>query len=248
MPKAPKVLVITGYGINCEEETLLAFLQAGFSGKIIHINELLGAVNILKEYQVLAIPGGFSFADETGSGNAFALKIPEGMIQEFLSKDKLLIGICNGAQILLRVFKSFGLTLLHNDSNIYQCEWVDLVIPNSAEQKCIWLRGIEKIRLPIAHGEGKFFGSAQALEKLQGSNQIAMQYVLNPNGSALNIAAITDETGRALLTMPHPERAIFFQQQDNWPELKEYNKRNNIRSPKSGSGIKIFQNAYNYFR
>ena len=157
------VLILSGYGINCEDETLHAFIKLGFKGKIIHLNDLIKYPKQLQNYQVFAIPGGFSFGDDTGSGNAMAKKIKNNLfdyIQNFLEKDKLVLGICNGCQILVNLGVVPGLTkkdpqvaLIENNSDIYQCRWVNLKINNNHTP---WLKNIDYLRLPIAHQEGKF--------------------------------------------------------------------------------------------
>lgn len=238
----PKVIVIAGYGLNCESETLFAFEQAKITGKIAHINEVLQNPKILEDYQILAIPGGFSYGDHTGSGNAFASKMSGffDSLQDFLAKDKLIIGICNGAQILTRFFTDMQVTFLPNNSNMYQCEWVDLA---TEKNNCVWLQGISDIRLPIANGEGRLY--TENLTKVKAL--IALRYVSNPNGAMENVAALTDKTGRMLITMPHPERAIFMHQDSRFFKTKEYNRRNNLPTEKLGPAVRIFQNAYNYF-
>lgn len=263
--KKPNVLVITGYGINCEEETLYAFKIAGAQGKIIHINDLISNRS-LSDYQILALPGGFSYGDDTGSGNAFANKLKNHLweeIKSFVTKDRLVIGVCNGCQILVNLglvpaleskYGTREVALLHNTSARYTDRWVDLTIKNQTP----WFSGINELCLPIAHGEGKFFASTTVLKKLYEKKLIAARYTkgeickyqtleANPNGSLENVAAITDESGRILGMMPHPERAIFFTQLPNWPYLREKYQREGKKISFLGPGLKIFQNAVNYF-
>lgn len=265
--KKPKVIVLSGYGLNCEEETAYAFFLAGAESKIIHVNDLINGLFSLKDFQILAIPGGFSFGDDTGSGNAFALRLKNHLWEEilnFIEKDRLIIGICNGFQILVNlgvipaVNKKYGerqVTLTFNRLPRYLVRWVDLKIKN----KSPWFCGIEKIYLPIAHGEGRFLTTKEILNQLKQKNLIAAQYFkgeictylslpANPNGSLANIAAISDETGRILGMMPHPERAIFFHHLPHWPYLKEKYQREGKKIPKYGPGLKIFQNAVAYFQ
>lgn len=262
----PNVLVFSGYGLNCEEETKFAFEKSGAKAEIVHINDLIDGFKNLKNYEILAFPGGFSYGDDTGSGNAFANKVRNYLwekIEKFVAKDKLVIGICNGFQILVNLGllpafdKKYGkreVALLHNNSARYTVRWIDLEIKNDSP----WFLGIDNISLPIAHGEGKFFAEEKILEKLKEKNLVAAKYVKgeicdyqslepNPNGSLENIAAITDETKKILGMMPHPERAIFFTQLPNWPYLREKYTRENKEIPTIGPGLKIFQNAVNYF-
>lgn len=262
----PKVIVLSGYGLNCEEETKYAFEIAGGKTDIIHINDLIDNYYQLDKYQIFAIPGGFSYGDDTGSGNAFANKLRNHLwdkILRFIKKDRLVIGICNGFQILVNLgllpaldnqYGTREVALIHNDSARYIVRWVDLKI----ESKTPWFIGIDKISLPIAHGEGKFFAPRELLLKIKRKKLIAARYFqgeickyqllpVNPNGSLNDIAAITDESKRILGMMPHPERAIFFHQLPHWPYLKEKYQRQGRRIPKQGPGLKIFQNAVDYF-
>lgn len=264
--KKPKAIVLSGYGLNCEEETKFAFEVAGAPADIVHINDLVDGLCNLEKYQILAIPGGFAYGDDTGSGNAYALKLKNHLwekIEKFVKHDNLVIGICNGFQILVNLGlvpalgKKYGkreVALLHNDSARYTVRWVDIKIENNTP----WFKGIKETTLPIAHGEGKFFASAKALNRLEKENLVALKYIKgemcdyqgldpNPNGSLNDIAGITDKSGRILGLMPHPERAIFFTQLPHWPFLKEKYKRANKKIPQYGPGLKIFQNAVNFF-
>ncbi|MBU3935571.1 phosphoribosylformylglycinamidine synthase subunit PurQ [Patescibacteria group bacterium] len=261
-----KVIVLSGYGLNCEEETAYAFVSAGAFSKIVHINDLIANKKQLNDYQIFAVPGGFAYGDDTGSGNAYALKLKNHLwteIKKFIEKDHLVIGICNGFQILVNLGllpaldKKYGerqAVLLPNDSGRYTVRWIDLKITNQTH----WFSGIKTISLPIAHGEGKFYAPANILSQLKKRKLIAAQYTKgeiykyqrmepNPNGSLDDIAAITDETGRILGMMPHPERAIFFNQLPYWPVLKEEYLRKGLKIPEFGPGLKIFQNAVKYF-
>ena len=261
-----KVIVLSGYGLNCEEETLFAFVKAGellscnVQGKIVHINDMILNPKLLVDYNVLVIPGGFSYGDDTGAGNAFALRVFNNLkeeISEFLIGDKLVIGICNGCQILMRLISDFSnITLLNNTVQQYQCRWVKVKVDplnNSA-----WLKGLDELYIPVAHGEGRFFVENDSIITTI-KNNIAMRYITNigdyadqefpynPNGSVDDIAALSDNSGKVLVMMPHPERAMFFTQQDNWTQIKEQCLRANIAYPTYGDGMKVFCNAVEYF-
>ena len=263
----PKALIFSGYGLNCEEETKYAFEIAGGTADIMHINDLISNRHALDNYQILALPGGFSYGDDTGSGNAFANKIRNNLwekLYDFVNKDHLIIGICNGFQILGNLGllpaleKKYGdrnVALAHNNSARYTVRFVDLKI--NAENP--WFRGIKNLSLPIAHGEGRFHVSSDVLKTLKKKDLIAARYIkgeicdhfclpANPNGSLNDIAAITDETGRILGMMPHPERAIFFTHLPHWPYLKEKNKQKKNKIPTEGPGLQIFKNAVQYFK
>lgn len=253
-----KALVVTGYGINCEEETVYAFELAGAKAEIIHINDLISRQKNFKNYQILALPGGFSYGDDTGSGKAFANRIKNHLLdqlQTFINKDRLVIGICNGFQIMVNLGLFGPVALTHNDSARYTVRWVDLKVENPSP----WLKGLKTISLPIAHGEGKFFALPQTLKKLATKNLIALRYFegeachyqnlpANPNGSLDDIAGISDRSGRLFGLMPHPERGIFFTQLPNWPLIKERYQRSGRKIPRQGPGLQIFKNAVEYFK
>jgi phosphoribosylformylglycinamidine synthase subunit PurQ / glutaminase len=262
----PKVLVFSGYGLNSEEETAFGFNLAGASADIVHINDVIDGKYKLNDYQILAFPGGFAYGDDTGSGNAYANKLRNHLwedIQKFLLEDKLVIGICNGCQIVanLGLIPAFDnhygereAALLHNQSARLVTRWLDMKVTT----KTPWLDGIESLSLPIAHGEGKFFLDQPNLKKLHMNKQIALQYVkgeistyldipANPNGSIDDIAGIIDETGKVLALMPHPERGMFFNQLPNWPLLKQDYLKKNKSLPTEGPGLQIFKNAVQYF-
>lgn len=265
--KKVNVLVLSGYGLNCEEETKFAFEIAGAQGEIIHINDVIDQPKKVQQFNVMAFPGGFSYGDNTGSGNAFANKIKNHLwseIHKFIQRDTLTIGICNGFQILVNLgllpalkgnYGNREVALLHNDSARYVNRWVDLKIENDSP----WFKNIENISLPIAHGEGKFFAEDKILKHLQKKKLIAARYTKgeifeyqhlphNPNGALDDIAAITDETKRILGMMPHPERAIDFTHLPHWTYLKEKFMRDGNPLPTHGPGLQIFQNAVVYFK
>lgn len=262
----PKVLVFSGYGLNSEEETAFGFKLAGANADIVHINDIVDRVYDLKNYQILAFPGGFSYGDDTGAGNAYANKLRNHLweeLEKFISQDKLVIGICNGCQIaanlgLVPAFdRHYGerqAALLHNESARFVTRWTDMKV----SAKSPWLEGIKQLSLPIAHGEGKFFVSKENLKQLKDKKQIALQYIsgtmceyldlpANPNGSIDDIAGIIDETGRILGLMPHPERGMFFVQRPDSGLLKEKYRREGKTLPEYSDGLQIFKNAVKYF-
>lgn len=253
----PKVLVISGYGLNCEEETAYAFNLAGGESAIVHINDLITGRYKLSKYQILALGGGFAYGDDTGSGRAYANKLVNHLQEElnnFKQADKLIIGICNGFQITAHA-KLLPGNLVHNQSARYLDRWVDLKVENNSP----WLKEVNTFSVPIAHGEGNYYVSPTELKKLQQNHQIALRYTkgeictwqnlpANPNGSTDNIAGVTDKSGRILGLMPHPERAMFFTHLPHWTYLKEKLQRENKPLPKSGPGLQIFKNGINYFK
>lgn len=259
MPKN-KVCILRTAGTNCDKETAFAFTKAGADAQLIHVNSLINAEKKLSDYAILAFPGGFSYGDDIAAGKILANELKTKLsddIRKFITDGKLIIGICNGFQILVKAGLLPGnsglkqeVSLINNDSGKFEDRWVYLK-SNIKNQKCIWTRGLpEIIYLPVAHGEGKFLTQDKAtLERLKKNNQVVFQYCDsngnlsgypdNPNGSTENIAGICDETGRTFGLMPHPERHIDVRQHPGW--TKE-------RSKNEGDGLKIFRNAVEYAR
>lgn len=261
-----KVIVLAGYGLNCEEETLHAFNHSGIEGKIIHINDLIENPKVLDDTQILAVPGGFSYGDDTGSGNAFAQKMKLALwddLQKFVERDTLTIGICNGCQILVNLglvpaLNNYGerdVAVTYNASARYQCRWIDLKVESDSP----WLSDVASLHIPVAHGEGRFMMEDATLESLRAHNQIAARYVdengraaqgvfpANPNGSIDDIAAMTDKSGRVLAMMPHPERGMFTWQRDDYMELKDQAQRDGAVLSDETDGLMLFKNAARYF-
>jgi len=262
----PKVLVLTGYGINCDDETKFAFEQAGARGELVHVNDLIEGHRKLSGYQILAFPGGFSYGDDTGAGNALANRIRNHLweeLLEFVENDHLAIGICNGFQVMANLgllpainthYGSRQVALVNNDKPMYLDRWTDLEFGNHS----IWTKDLGKASFPIAHGEGKFYCDENTLAEIKERCLVAVRYIrgeicedqeleANPNGSLEDIAGITDESGRLIGLMPHPERAIEFTQLPNWTFLKEKLRRERRELPNEGPGLQIFKNGVSYF-
>ena len=252
---------MSGYGLNCEEETKFAFEWAGAKenivANIVHINDLIKNPKMLSEYQILVFPVGFSYGDDTGSGKAYANKFKNHLnkeLQEFLNRNTLAIGICNGFQIMTNLgILPGGLT--YNKNGQYLDRWVDLEIPPSplgrgkGRDLSPWLKDIKKISLPIAHGEGHYIIPQKEYKNIQEKKQIAFIYTRgkicefqnlekNPNGSDYDIAGVLAYNGRVLGMMPHPERAMFSHQSPMW--------QMNKKVPKKSPSLQIFKNAINY--
>lgn len=247
----PRALIFSGLGLNCEDETKFAFELAGGEADIVHLNDLVKSPAQLENYQIIAFPGGFSYGDDTGSGKAYGNTVKEYLgdgLETFLSRDTLMIAICNGFQIATNIGVLPG-ALIHNDSARYICRWVDVEVKG----KSPWLNGVTKLSLPVAHGEGKFVGSAETFEQLKKDDAIALCYTegeitkhfnlpTNPNGSTNDIAGITARNGRVLGLMPHPERAVRFTQLPHWTYLRAQG-----QTQDEGPGIQLFKNAVKYF-
>jgi len=258
-PQIVKVIVIRTAGTNCNEETAFAFSRLGAEVSQVHINALIAGEVKLESYHILALPGGFSYGDDIASGRILAneLRLKLGHdIQKFIKDGKLVIGICNGFQILVKagILPGLGMrvgqeaTLFNNDSAKFESRWVHLKM----ESRCVWTKNIApQIYLPVAHGEGKFIArDKRVMDALVGNGQIVLRYCnpeggkpaypQNPNGSIDDIAGICDTTGRVFGLMPHPERHFFFEQHPFWTRLKKQNE--------FGDGAKIFENGINYVK
>jgi len=241
--------IITGFGINADEELVQAFRMAGAETDLCHISDVIEEPGSIHKYHILGFAGGFSFGDHIGSGLVFAHLCRQHLKQElsrFISEGRIVIGICNGFQVLVKMGMLPNLredwtqevSLIHNDSGVFEDSWVS--VECSSRSPCIWTRGISRIELPIRHGEGRFICGDSAIRKsLQDEGLIALTYAdRNPNGSELGIAGITDRTGLILGLMPHPEAFLVPQNHPRW--LRE--------CPPSGEGLKFFQNGVNYIK
>ena len=266
MPRKPRVIVLRTAGTNCDQETAFAFRECGADVNLVHINKILAKEVKLKDYHILAIPGGFSYGDDVASGkilaNELALRLGE-QVCPFICDGKLVIGICNGFQVLVKAGILPGpltdkdpesqeslssATLTFNDSGKFEDRWVNLKV----DGKSVWTQGIEgTVYFPVAHGEGKFVPKNEnVFKKLVNNGQVVFrytstdgrkpQYPENPNGSLDDIAGITDKTGRILGLMPHPERHFLFINHPHWTRLE--------KKQKYGDGAKIFENGVKYAR
>jgi phosphoribosylformylglycinamidine synthase subunit PurQ / glutaminase len=247
----PKFLVLTGDGINCERETAKAFEKASASAQIMHINDLLERPKFLGEFQGLAIPGGFSFGDELGSGQILALKIRHGLDQEFLrfiDQKRPIIGICNGFQVLVKLgalpvpHKERSMSLAQNTSGHFLNRWAQLNIDKASV--CKWTQGIDlpSMELPVRHGEGRIVftkGMEESIYlELKNKGQIPFTYEEDINGSFKKIAGVCDESGLILGMMPHPEAFI--------SNATFKNKSDKVLE--NGSGLLLFENIVRYLR
>ena len=257
-----KALVITGFGLNCEKETTAAFEYVGAEVSMVHLNDLIAGKRSLKEFQILAFIGGFSFGDHLGAGTVFANRVHFRLhdeLKEFIAAGKLIIGICNGFQTISRLGIVPALNgnyfvqqaaLAHNDSGVFRDDWC--VLRANPASPCVFTKGIDQIRLPLRHGEGKFVADAATLKQIEAKNLVAFRYAnadgslatefpANPNGSLNSIAGICDETGRVFGLMPHPEAFLSPYNSPTWTadQLKG-------DLPKEGDGVVIFRNAVEY--
>ena len=257
-----KVLIITGAGLNCEKETAAAFASCGATAEQVHLNDLLSGKRKLGEFHILALIGGFSFGDHLGSGTVFANKLKFKLtddLKQFVADGKLVIGICNGFQTLTRLGLAPALdgkyltqqaALTDNDSGVFRDDWITLKA--DPESPCVVTRGIDVIRMPIRHGEGKFVADPDVLARIESGHLAAVRYCSadgtpakgfpeNPNGSLNDIAGICDESGRIFGLMPHPEAFLSPFNAPDWQKQKLEGKL-----PEWGEGRVIFENAVEF--
>jgi phosphoribosylformylglycinamidine synthase subunit PurQ / glutaminase len=267
--KIVKALVLTGYGLNCDNETAHAFELAGAAPAKVHINSLIDGSAIISDYRILAFVGGFSWGDDHGAGVVQAVRLRTRIgdqIREFIEKGRLILGICNGFQALVNLgllpgfdhdYRGRLVALTYNDCGNFRDDWVTLSV--NTESPCIFTQGIERIDLPVRHGEGKFHAETPVIERLTAGRQVVMRYATpegqpaggrfpyNPNGSVDDIAGICDPTGRVFGLMPHPEAYNHFTNHPLWTRQKELLRRKKeVVDPEPTPGIKIFRNAVEF--
>jgi phosphoribosylformylglycinamidine synthase len=234
----------------------MAFELAGAKAERVHVNAVRENPRLLRRFQILTVPGGFSYGDDIAAGKVFALQMQHFLadaLRQFRDDEKLILGICNGFQAILKA----GLlmppdedgplaTLGFNENGRFEDRWVKL---RATPGKCVFLKGVTDLDVPVAHGEGNFVGrkewivrgldqAGQVVLRYAGANGLAKGYPENPNGSQDDIAGITDATGRVLGLMPHPERHVFPTPHPQWTRL----------GPKpEGEGLQLFRNAVEFF-
>lgn len=246
------VLVVTGYGFNCEAESRHAWELAGAEPRLVHLNDLLAAPATLHEHAILMFGGGFSFGDHLGSGlvmaNRLRLRMGEDL-SRFVAAGKLVMGVCNGFQVLTKLGLLPGsasgpfvplASLTQNDCGHFINKWVTLRFDPASP--CVFTRGLELMPLPIRHGEGKLVPrDAATLKAIEERHGAACRYEgENPNGSANAIAGLCDPTGRVFGLMPHPEAYLYPENHPDWDRQKIEG-----RLPEHGLGLAIFENAVN---
>lgn len=250
-----RVLVLRAAGINCDEETAFAWEQGGARPDLVHVNRLIENPSSLDAYQILTVPGGFSYGDDIAAGKILGVYLAQHLgdaVRAFVDRGGLVLGICNGFQVLVRAGLLPGIgcdvpvTLTLNDSGRYETRWVNLRCETS---HCAFLERGEILEMPVGHAEGKFtVAELRDLEKLESRNRIALRYTApdggppvypeNPNGSIGNVAGLTDSTGRVLGLMPHPERNVARPQHPAW------SRDSSIES----AGRRVFRRAVSRFR
>ena len=257
----PRVLLLRAPGTNCDIETAFAFEAVGATVTSVHINQLIETPSLGANCQILCFPGGFSYGDDIAAGRIFAQRMKVhlvDLINEMRGEDRLVLGICNGFQVMMRLGIFFPsevenppATLALNAHGRFEDRWVHL---KNVSSNSIFLRDIDSMYLPMAHAEGRFaVRDAATMETLKANGQLGLRYSqadgstsdeplefpANPNGAQFNVAGISDPTGRVFGLMPHPERHFDPTHHPFWTRRKE--------QPVHGEGRKMFENAVSYF-
>ena len=261
-----KAFVLTGYGLNCDHETAYALELAGARADRVHINALIDGSVRLEDYRIMVFGGGFSWGDDHGAGVIQAVRMKTNLgdrILAFVESGNLVLGICNGFQALVNLgllpgfdgdYRRRSVALTYTDSGNFRDQWVSLAV--QADSPCIFTRGLQRLDLPVRHGEGKFYAAADTIRRLADSGQTVVRYALpdgrpaegrfphNPNGSLYDIAGICDPTGRVFGLMPHPEAYNHFTNHPDWTRRRAALQSDSPQSETDLTpGIRIFRNA-----
>jgi phosphoribosylformylglycinamidine synthase len=273
-----KTLILSGFGTNCEQETLHACRRAGAEAvDVRHISEIYTTGVNLADYGFVVLIGGFLDGDDLGSGRACAnrfryRRLPDALgggtflerLEVFVAGGRLLLGICNGFQVLVKLGLLPGdvpgaagqaqavpaarqrVTLTTNAEGRFEDRWVHL--RGDPASPCVFTRGIEHLELPVRHGEGRLIGESDALVDALVERHLAPlryalpdgspteEYPANPNGAAQGIAALCNASGTVLGLMPHPEAFNHRTNHPRWTRRPD--------SGEDGDGLQIFRNAY----
>ncbi|MCO5045844.1 MAG: phosphoribosylformylglycinamidine synthase subunit PurQ [Verrucomicrobia bacterium] len=262
----PTILILTGYGLNCEAESAHAWRLAGAEPRLAHLNDVIEDPTLLRDAQGLMLMGGFSYGDHLGSGLVFANRLRTKLreeLQAFIERGRIVLGVCNGFQILTQLGMLPGLkgdyfaptvALQQNECGSFQNFWVTLRFEEKSP--CVFTRGLTSMELPIRHGEGRLFTADRAaLNQLQrkhlvpcryadpATGKATMKFPHNPNGSEKAIAGLCDETGRIFGLMPHPEAYLHPENHPQW-DFQE------VRGalPETGQGLALFSNAVEFLK
>jgi len=239
-----KAMIMRSAGINCNDETELGLKMAGAETEQVHVNQLVSGEKKLADFDILVIPGGFSYGDYIAAGTILANQIAtklKSQLSEFVEQGKVVVGICNGFQVLVKTgfLPGDGMkaSLKNNKSGRFECRWVKLKKSSSNEL----VDQLEEFNVPIAHGEGQFVASDEVVEQLEVNGQIlfkysASEYPENPNGSVNDIAGISNKQGNVIGLMPHPERHLIPENHPEWTRQK----------PNKGEGLRFFKNIVRY--
>ncbi|MGD2111158.1 MAG: phosphoribosylformylglycinamidine synthase I [Phycisphaerae bacterium] len=251
-----RVLVVRAAGINCDEEVMHCWSLAGARPTLVHVNRLVERPATLDDYQIVTIPGGFSYGDDIAAGQILAQRILLGVdepLRRLVDRGGGILGICNGFQVLVKTgllprgdVGRDQVTVTYNDSARFEARWVRLRV---CTDRCVFLTADTHLELPVEHAEGKVVTANEAVARqLARAGQIAVRYVdadgaydrypANPNGSVDGIAGLCDPTGRVFGLMPHPDRHFQHTHHPLWTR----------RTPDSSpDGLTVFQNAVRYW-
>lgn len=271
MSKHVNALVLTGFGLNCDNETAYALGRAGARVQRVHINTLIRGDIHLRDFQLLVLGGGFSWGDDHGGGVVQAVRLKNNLGQrllDFIADGNLVLGICNGFQTLVNLgllpgfdndYQTRCVALTFNDCGNFRNDWVTLRV--NPASPCVFTRDMQIMQLPIRHGEGKFVAAKPVVNRLIVNQQVVMRYARangepanghfpsNPNGSLNDIAGLCDPTGRILGLMPHPEAFNHFTNHPDWTRLKETCKRQGRpMNTQDTPGVRLFKNGVDYIR
>lgn len=264
----PLAIVVRAAGTNCDAEMVRGFTLAGARVEVLHLDALLREPARLEEADLIGLAGGFSYGDDCGAGRVQAVKLREGLmggLRAAVARGALVLGACNGFQVLVQTGLLPGwdassaawnphdqsVALAANAGGRFIDAWVRVVY--EASSVCVWTRGLaetgrgtglvaEASMLPIAHGEGRFVASSDAvIARLESSGQVALRYADNENGSMGAIAGVCDPSGRVLGLMPHPERFLSWQHHPWWTRL-DARARGGLEGGVT-PGLRMFQNA-----
>ena len=267
MPAKPKAVVLTGNGTNCEREAAEACRLGGFDAHVVHISRILSGEERLDDYHFLNLTGGFLDGDDLGSAmvqaNRLTYAVVKGsgervfeQLERFIGRGRPILGVCNGFQLMVKMgllpaiegSRERVTTLTCNDSGRFEDRWVSLRVNPSSP--CIFTRGLDRITLPVRHGEGKFFlRDEKVLERMESLDLVSLRYTdpstglptmdypHNPNGSVASVAGICSPSGLLFGLMPHPEAYLDRVNHPRWTRGP---------LPEEGGGIRIFRNARDY--
>ena len=259
-----RVLVLTGLGLNCEDETAQGFRMCGAQAELVHLSDMLaGERGKLADRHILAMVGGFAFGDHIAAGVVYANRLRYRLLDEllrFIHDGGLVLGICNGFQTMVKLgllpgfdgdYGTQRATLTANDRLGYRDAWV--TVKADPASPCVWTRGFDTMDLPARHGEGKFIAQDEALQaRLRYEHLVAVRYVDdagvqtqqwpdNPNGSPDAVAGICDPTGRVFGLMPHPDAFLYGFHHPHWSRKKLEG-----TLEERGDGLRLFQNGVDH--